>query len=481
MANYFVINSKFRPYSFDELIKPYQMYAQEYDKQEALLDAAREKEFSAGLLDAEQDRAAYDMYIAANQGLQEVSDELATRGLSARLRGRLKTTARDYKRTMDTLNTAQEALNAERDRRAKMGPDYVYQQNNLRIGDFLNGATPNQRSASLKTVAENVGKQFAAHAGTISADTWSKVLDMNGKYTGYFDVTTESGLTGAQLAAIQTDDATWNAMLNSDSISNEEKQQLQRFRNIISAEKAAVGFDEYDTPEQMELQNAINIGASAGLGSTTHNYKQDEAYNPLGWSNYNLSLARYNDTKQLQRLQLEAKYPMYQFDDKGNFVKNEDGSLKINEGWTEKNGRWTGPNGQEVESVSSPEKKAPYVGIQWWGRSGEHMSWDSNKDFNTARKVGTGVTNVSELTEKNIQRLAIALGVDTNMSDPDIFNLAVRRGVSISVINHGYKDKDKTQPNDDQELIISAFKPVDKVGGVPVSAEQEDSYDPDRV
>ena len=112
MANYFVINNKFRPYSFDELIKPYQMYGEEYKAQEAALDAAREKEFSPDYLDKDLDKPAYDMYTKATNELKAASDELATRGLSSNLRGRIKTTARDYQSTMKSLTDAQAKLDA---------------------------------------------------------------------------------------------------------------------------------------------------------------------------------------------------------------------------------------------------------------------------------------------------------------------------------------------------------------------------------
>ena len=36
MANYFVIDNTFRPYSFDELIKPYQMYGEAYKQDDSL-------------------------------------------------------------------------------------------------------------------------------------------------------------------------------------------------------------------------------------------------------------------------------------------------------------------------------------------------------------------------------------------------------------------------------------------------------------
>jgi len=174
MANYFVINNKFRPYSFDELIKPLQLYGQAYKEQEAVLDAARDKEFSPDYLDQNQDAVAYNMYTDASQQLQSAADELATQGLSAGLRGRIKTTARDYKRTMDALNEAQTRLYAERDRRAKLGEDYVYQQSDIRIGDFLNGASPNQRNQSLSGITKDIAYEFSNRAKGITKDTWNK-------------------------------------------------------------------------------------------------------------------------------------------------------------------------------------------------------------------------------------------------------------------------------------------------------------------
>ena len=59
-----------------------------------------------------------------------------------------------------SLDTAQAQLAAERDRRAKLGEDYVYQQDNLRIGDFLNVATPNQSNTSLSCITKEVAAEF---------------------------------------------------------------------------------------------------------------------------------------------------------------------------------------------------------------------------------------------------------------------------------------------------------------------------------
>ena len=76
MANYFVLDNTFTPYSFDELIKPYQMYGQAYKEQEALLDAAREKEFSSEALSPTEDVAAYNMYNNATSGINQFTNNV---------------------------------------------------------------------------------------------------------------------------------------------------------------------------------------------------------------------------------------------------------------------------------------------------------------------------------------------------------------------------------------------------------------------
>ena len=284
MANYFVIDNTFRPYSFDEIIKPYQIYGQAYKEQEALLDAARDKEFSPENLDKNADKVAFDMYNNAANNLKAASDELATRGLSSKLRSQIRTTARDYKRTMDNLNQAQERLFAEQDRRAKQGPGYVYQQEDLRIGDFLNGATPNQKGAKLADVTSDIAAEFQSRAKGITQDTWNKVLNQNGKViNGYYDVKTETGLREAQLDTILqlANPEGWNRFVASNpTITEEQKRELSGFINSINSEMDAVGYGNYSTDGQKEIWNAIVKGAHAGLGGEEHKYQIDRSYNP---------------------------------------------------------------------------------------------------------------------------------------------------------------------------------------------------------
>lgn len=354
MANYFVINNKFKPYSFDELIKPYQLYAKEYDKQEALLNDAADKEFSPSYLDKELDKPAYDMYNNATNQLRAVSDELATRGLSPRLRAQIQRDAKEYKQTMNTLTQAQNQLAAEKERRAKLGPDYVYQQDDLRIGDFLNGATPNQEGVSLSGVTKDIATQFANRAKSITRDTWNKVFDRNGRVVGgYYDVTTTDGLSNAQLDSIlNLGDDEWNSIMNDPTITREQKATLQGFRDAITAEKDSIGFDNYDLDKQLEIQKAINIGATAGLGTTQHKYQIDRSYDPLGWS-------RYYDSKDDDAM----KYPQFKWNPKKHeFARDNSGNLVVNEGWKQdpKSGKWINTEAQ-LEGQATTTGGADYI------------------------------------------------------------------------------------------------------------------------
>lgn len=415
MANYFVINSKFQPYSFDELMKPYQMYAEEYDKQAALLDAAREKEFSPDSLDKDADAVAYDMYNNAATGLKAASDELATRGLSSKLKAQIRNTARDYKRTMDSLNQAQERLFAEQDRRAKLGPDYVYQQNNLRIGDFLNGATPNQRGESLTAITNDIATEFARRAKGVSTDTWSKLIDSKGKVIGgYYDVTTRSGLEAGQLDLIlNTDEATWKNIIADKSIPQEQKETLQRFRDVIANKKAAVGFDKFDSEsDKARIQSAIDLGATAGLVTEQHSYKEDKSYvNPYNWAQLNFQQRQYND-----RL-AEAEAPYTHSDEKKPGPGNRTG---FKPGWSIKNGKlqYIDPNDPNATAKAGGEgtdytTKTKSVTVNVNGQTQTYA------DLNKARE-GTVHKNMwgnqtGETAFNNLKTVAIE-----DITDPDI-------------------------------------------------------------
>lgn len=435
---YMVVNSRYNPFTFDEMIKPYQMYETAYREQEAAIDAAREKEFSGSNLDQTLDKTAYDMYNSATTSLRGVADELATNGLSPELRGRIKSVARDYKTTMDTLNEAQNRLIAEQDRRAKMGPDYVYQQNNLRIGDFLNGATPNQKGESLEKITKDIGTEFTARAQRITQDTWNKAMGSNGRVVGgYYDVTTESGLSAAQLDTILSDADTWNSIMRDPSISDSQKALLQGFRNTIESKKRALDYNNYDDADKSRIDEAITVGAHYGLGKVTHEYKKDESYDPLGWANYHLRERQYNDTLAEQEAGWNHEpgkpaSPATRTTPKEGYEINAKGVA------VPKGANGTGSSGSKPAS-----SRLPYIGIMVFDKNGDVQSYGSDKEWNESKNSFSGriVTSGDSLNSRNKESLASILGVNPKDSAASILEEATRRGIIVSVAGDGDKQK----------------------------------------
>lgn len=397
---YLTINSTFTPYSFDELIKPFAMYDTAYREQEAYLDAARELDNSGGMFNQESTPIAYGMYSTANDSLKAISDELATNGLSSDLKSRLRNTVRDYRSTMKTLNNAQERYYAEQDRRAKLGSDYVFQQENLSVDDFLGGKSPNQRGESLTDITKDIATQFSARAQQITNDTWNKVLGSNGNVIdGYYDVTTESGLTAAQLDTILADEDTWNSIMKNSGISNEQKGLLQSFRNTITAKKNSIGYNDYDDYSRSKIDEAIIIGAHGALGGTAHKYEADKSYNPLGWAQLNFQKQQYADSL------LAAEAPYTHSDEEHPTPGNRTG---LKEGYSYKNGKLqytTGGTGTESKKGVEYTTTTPGVTV-----------YTPNKN--------TTVANYDKLTDANVEVSPVAI---EDITDPDIQRAILNR------------------------------------------------------
>lgn len=491
---YVVVNSKYNPFTFDELIKPYTMYEDAYEKQEAVLDAAREKEFT-DYLDQQLDPEAYNMYNTASTGLKAVSDELATRGLSPELRGRIKSVARDYKSTMDTLNTAQTKLNAEMERRLKNGSDYVYQQNDLRIGDFLGGRTPNQKGESLTDITKDISTEFAHRAAQITEDTWSKAMDSNGKVVGgYYDLATTTGLSAAQLDTILSDSSTWESIMRDPRISDSQKNQLRSFRNVIETKKRAIDYDKYDGDSRNKIDEAIAVGAHAGLGTTKHDYQVDRGYNPLGWAQFN-----YQRDKWLA--EFKAKYPQYQVNEKtGALVTDENGSPKLNKGWSYddkgnllKDGKMIQPTSKSSTRQTNPQQgKTPFFGTYLVTKDGKsrpmtsaQVSNDSYSGFPltsdgtsigyyTTRKNKTTKekeTIIEPLNSTQLGYLADLVNEPRGQNPQIIFEQLQSRGIVVTILNNG-------------QMVVQSTRPTNMISGesnnIENKSEDEDiEFNPD--
>lgn len=108
MPNYsLVANTQFKARNFDDMIRPYAMYTQEYRAQEdAIADLAAKADVLAGLANEQTDPIAYQKYKNFESDLNRQSDILLKQGLTPSLRASLQRMRKRYATEIDPIKNA---------------------------------------------------------------------------------------------------------------------------------------------------------------------------------------------------------------------------------------------------------------------------------------------------------------------------------------------------------------------------------------
>lgn len=108
MPNYsLVANTQFKARNFDDMIRPYAMYTQEYRAQEdAIADLAAKADVLAGLANEQTDPIAYQKYKSFESDLNRQSDILLKQGLTPSLRASLQRMRKRYATEIDPIKNA---------------------------------------------------------------------------------------------------------------------------------------------------------------------------------------------------------------------------------------------------------------------------------------------------------------------------------------------------------------------------------------
>lgn len=206
MANYsFVIDSSFKPFSMQEMLVPFQMYKDAFEKTEdAYMDLSQKADTFKYLSETlPEDSKARQIYEGYANGLAEQAEDLAQNGLSMANRRALTSYKRRYQGEIGRLSKAEEALQKEIDRRTALSandPTTLYATDNLSIDDFLDRKKPNDYSVSGDKLYQR-GLQIGA---SDSSRIWSnpKVKDVNDYYQ---DFITTNGRSSEVLKAWRRD------------------------------------------------------------------------------------------------------------------------------------------------------------------------------------------------------------------------------------------------------------------------------------
>lgn len=355
MPNYsFVIDSSFRPFSFDEMLKPWSIYSNAYEKVEDTYNEYMKKADTFKYLadetaDDPKARAIYEGY--AND-LRSQAEDLAKNGLSIANRRALTSLKQRYQGEIGLLERADEQLKELRKGRnalAAAGKTMLYSNDNPRLSDFIGEGNDFNRyaidAADLRTRGNALGKAMSSRE--YSNDEAGSILQNQYKIW-------------RQTHGIQD----IGSFMQSDAV-----------RRAVDSELVASGAADNLSGRNLALarQNIMNGIYEGAI--------YEETNKPLENGEYIGAKERASLAQQAQSLELQANLYGKTWDkNRGRFV--DDPELQNVKGKSGNNSSASG-SGTTKKAAGSNKltQSAERLRVKWKGNNPENLNGDADNDY----------------------------------------------------------------------------------------------------
>lgn len=287
--NTLVINGKFNPFSYEDLVKPLR-YATEQHQQveEAYSELSTAADMWANIATNEKDSKAAQMYSKYSDDLRKQADNLATYGLNGNSRRELFNMKRRYmseiKPIEDAYNARVEDIKLQRELSAK-DSSLIWSSpaTSASIDSYLGGKRPEYYSVS----GDDMYKRAAAEAKSIS-DRYVTTEEGRAFNGAYFDMVERQGINPMTAMAI----------LRNTNAFPEFNAMLERLRG-------GSNYGKLDDAGKAQIDNRILEGINVGLGysekhSLHNNWPEQQA------SQYAYSRALARDKAALAAMSAQA-------------------------------------------------------------------------------------------------------------------------------------------------------------------------------
>lgn len=317
-----VINSTFRPFTFDEMVKPLALYKQEYDKVEQdYSDLTAQTEMWKDIANQTNSPEAYAMYNRYSQDLAHITESFS-KGMNLNNRQALLGMKRRYSQDIAPIAQASEAMKAANELRDKLGSDAIFEVGRYNsLDDFLHGKTANNKYESRKDIATRTAALAQATAQSILEDPIIK----SSMSPQFLEVIEKRGL--GSLDELQA------AIAGNPVAANRFAQIKSQMIDQLG------GLDRFDIEGQRAVEGAIHEGMFAGLNNYQTSLQQDGEYmtkaqrnaDARAWKEFNLRKTQAEEqanTSKLRPILGEDGEPTgTYYDPKIGMVVNENGSI----------------------------------------------------------------------------------------------------------------------------------------------------------
>ena len=276
-ATYITIGSKFKPFSFAEMVQPLQIYGQEYQRQEDLYNTYAE---TAGLIGADLNPVldkdilnnTYNPYM---QALSSGADTLATEGLTPGGRKQLQELRRRFGREITPIKAASEARAKARENWDKMLAQDKTLMTNANpyykgITAYMNGASPDTTYVSgneLYSRGQNLAEAFSKTIREVPEDErlalqgqYFRIVNQYGANSAEADAFMQGAIDSIPALAKQVDGILANSGINAKGFTPADKERARQY--IIEGMKAGLSGE---TKVDYMQNRAWDLAAKAAL------------------------------------------------------------------------------------------------------------------------------------------------------------------------------------------------------------------------
>lgn len=297
----YVIESSYKPFSFQELATPYMLYKDAYDKQEAKLEELYDKaSVFSDLDDLPEDSQARKIYDNYMDTLNKANKDFAANGLTMNNRGLYNDIRKRYQGEIGRLAQAKtkvDEINKLRLNQRAQDSSIMYGQDNISIDDMLGKNKPNMYSISGRYLYD-LGSKAGA---TSSSRIWSNP-EIKSTANKWFLLSSQTnGYTPEMLARMRDD-----------------FMAIPEFRKQVENTMKANGVT--DNLKGEKYTQAVLNYANGFIDSCT--YKRNDSFQQNPSIEFNERVREFNENKKMQEEQLRNQMQL-----KG-FVKGEDGNYE---------------------------------------------------------------------------------------------------------------------------------------------------------
>ena len=256
---YLRLNTKFNPFTYDELVRPLADYGKAYKEvEDAYSTLSEQTEAFRDEVNQANSPTAYKMYKQYSDSLNTVVEDFS-KGMTGTNRAHLLRMKRDYARNIEPIARASEAMKAANALRDKAGPDAIFEVNRYSsLDDFLGGKTANNRYQSASAITSKTAAITEAVMKEALQDPEFKKVLGDQQYM----ITTHTGGSYEDLMA---------------AIANNPMAQ-SKFAAIKKQVMKEVGYDNYDAYGQSAIESAVNTGLYAGLDKPVRQFEANREY-----------------------------------------------------------------------------------------------------------------------------------------------------------------------------------------------------------